>query len=107
MCSSDLPSSIGFLTEIGLGYRDFRAYWSDGTELSLTGGWFDARIGFGVDIRVARWFSLEPMVVIAGGSFDDAKWSGPGGSRNALTQYDSGAGYGTLTLVLGAHADVF
>ena len=30
------PTSTGFLAEIGLGYRDFRAYWSDGTELAMT-----------------------------------------------------------------------
>jgi hypothetical protein len=101
------PTSTGFLAEIGLGYRDFHAYWSDGTELSLTGGWFDARIGFGVDIRISPWLSLSPMVVLAGGSFDSAKWSGPGGSRNALTAYDDGAQYGTVSFVLGAHADVF
>jgi hypothetical protein len=47
------------------------------------------------------------MVVLAGGSFDKAEWSGPGGTRNALTPYDDGAQYGTVSFVLGAHADVF
>jgi hypothetical protein len=100
------PTSVGFVAEIGLGYRDFRAYWQDGTKLSMTEGWFDARIGFGAEFRLSRWLSLDPMVVLGGGSFDSAKWSGPSKSGSALTPYDSGGGYGTVTFVLGAHADV-
>jgi hypothetical protein len=100
------PSTVGFLMEIGIGYRDFRAYWSDGTKLSLTDGWLDAHIGLGADIRCSRWLSLEPMIVLGGGSFDTARWSGPHGSGNALTPLDQGGEYGVLTFQLGAHADL-
>jgi hypothetical protein len=100
------PSTVGFLMEIGIGYRDFRAYWNDGTKLSLTDGWLDAHIGIGVDIRCSRWFALSPMIVLGGGSFDTARWSGPHGSGNALTPLDQGGEYGVLTFQLGAHADI-
>jgi hypothetical protein len=93
--------------EIGLGYRDFRAYWNDGTKLSLTDGWLDARIGLGADIRINHWLSLSPMIVLSGGSFDTARWSGPGGAGNALTPLDEDGEYGTLAFQLGGHADVF
>lgn len=101
------PSRVGFLMEIGIGYRDFRAYWNDGTKLSLTDGWLDAHIGLGADFRLSRSFSLEPMIVLGGGSFDTARWSGPHGSGNALTPLDQGGEYGVLTFQLGAHADLF
>jgi hypothetical protein len=101
------PDGIGFLMEIGLGYRDFRAYWNDGTKLSLTDGWLDARIGLGADIRINHWLSLSPMIVLSGGSFDTARWSGPGGAGNALTPLDEDGEYGTLAFQLGGHADVF
>ncbi len=101
------PSGIGFLMEVGLGYRDFRAYWNDGTRLTLSDGWLDGHIGLGADIRVNRWLSLSPMIVLGGGSFDSAHWSGPGASGNALTPFDENGEYGTLTFQLGGHADVF
>jgi hypothetical protein len=100
------PSTIGFLMEIGIGYRDFRAYWNDGTKLSLTDGWLDAHVGIGADFRVSRSLSLSPMIVLGGGSFDTAHWSGPHGSSNALTPLDQGGEYGVLSFQLGAHVDV-
>jgi len=100
------PTGIGFLMEIGLGYRDFRAYWNDGTRLTMTDGWLDAHIGLGADIRVNPWLSLSPMIVLGGGSFDTARWSGPNASGDALTPLDEGGEYGVLTFQLGAHVDV-
>jgi len=100
------PGSVGFAMEIALGYRDFRAYWSDGTELAMTNGFLDARLGLGVDIRVNRWFSLSPMVVLGGGSFGSARWSGPGGTHDAQTSLDQNGEYGTFALELGGHFDV-
>jgi hypothetical protein len=100
------PNGIGFLMEIGLGYRQFTAYWNDGTRLSLSDGWLDAHIGLGADIRVSRWLSLSPMIVLGGGSFDTARWSGPHGSSDALGPLDEGGEYGVLSFQLGAHADI-
>ncbi len=100
------PTSVGFLMEIALGYRDFRAYWDDGTKLTLSGGWLDARIGLGADIRINRWLSLSPMIVLGGGSFSRARWSGPSIVGDALDPLDESGEYGTLSFQLGAHADV-
>jgi hypothetical protein len=97
------PDGLGFLLEIGLGYRDFRAYWSDGTKLTLSDSIPDGRIGLGADIRVNKWLSLEPMVVFGGGSFTTLEWS----THRALGAYDQQGSYGTFALQLGAHADVF
>jgi hypothetical protein len=59
-----------------LGYRDFHAHWANGTELHLTDGWLDGRLGLGADIRLARWLSLSPMATIGGGSFGTVEWKG-------------------------------
>jgi hypothetical protein len=101
------PTGVGFLLEIGLGYRQFSAYWNDGTRLSMTNGWLDAHMGLGADIRMNRWLSLSPMLVLGGGSFNDATWSGPHERGSALGPADQNGGYGTLSFVLGGHADVF
>ena len=101
------PSRVGFVVEIGLGYRQFTAYWNDGTRLAMSDGWLDAHLGLGADIRMNRWLSLSPMMVLGGGSFGDAKWSGPGGTGNALGPLDQNGEYGTLSFVLAAHADLF
>src|ERR1041385_3725905 len=104
---STQPNTVGFLLEIGLGYRDFRAYWSDGTGLVMNDTFFDARIGLGVDIRVNKWLSLSPMVVFGEGSFQSARFSSPAGGHGALTALDQDGEYGTFSLQIGAHADVF
>ncbi len=98
------PDSVGFLLEVAFGYRDFHAYWSDGTELTLKDA-FDSRIGLGADIRLNPTFTLEPMVVLGGGTFHTARWSGPRGSADALGPLDDLGNYGTLTLQLGFHLD--
>jgi hypothetical protein len=101
------PGSLGFAMEIALGYRDFHAHWSDGTELALTDGIIDARLGLGADIRVNRWLSLSPMLVLGGGSFQSTRWSGPAGSHDAQTSFDEPGEYGTFALQLGGHVDVY
>jgi hypothetical protein len=101
------PSSFGLLLELGLGYREFRASWNDGTELSFTGGWLDARIGVGADVRVNKYFSLSPMLVFGGGTFGKATWSGPGRSGgDALGDRDALGQYGTFSAQLGGHFDI-
>jgi hypothetical protein len=104
---STQPDTVGFLLEIGVGYRTFDAYWADGTQLSLRDTFFDGRIGLGADIRVNKWLSLSPMVVFGGGAFTSGEFSGPSVSGNAYTPFDQEGQYGTLALQLGAHADVF
>lgn len=101
------PDGLGFLLEIGVGYRDFHAYWADGTELALTDSIFDGHIGLGADIRVNKWLSLEPMVVFGGGSFTTIEFNGGTNQGHGMTAYDQEAQYGTFSVQIGAHADVF
>jgi hypothetical protein len=104
--SSD-ADHVGFLTEIDLGYRRFRAVWADGTELQLTQAPLEFRIGLGADIRVTPLFSLSPMVTLGAGSFGKAEWVSPNGTTtDAQTQNDAGAGHGWVTFQLGGHFDI-
>ena len=48
--------SIGVLTELALGYRQARAKWEDGSELQMTGGVLEGRIGVGADVRLSPVF---------------------------------------------------
>jgi hypothetical protein len=104
--SSD-ADRVGFLTEIDLGYRRFRAVWADGTELQFTQAPLEFRIGLGADIRLGPWFSLSPMVTLGAGVFGDAEAVAPDGSRsNVLNPNDENGGHGWLTLQLGGHFDL-
>jgi hypothetical protein len=100
------PDSVGFLLEVGLGYRTFDAYWADSTQLSLSGTFFEARIGVGADIRVNKWLSLSPLVAFSEGSFTSGSYSGPA-SYSAFTTFDQNGSYDTFSVQLGAHADIF
>jgi hypothetical protein len=104
---STYPDGVGLLIEVGLGYRTFKAYWADGTDLSLDGTFFEGRIGAGVDIRVSKWLSLSPMVVFSQGSFTSAEFSSTRAHYSGFTPYDQQGQYNTFSLQLGAHADVF
>ncbi|MBX3131009.1 MAG: hypothetical protein KF718_30095 [Polyangiaceae bacterium] len=105
--SSD-PNTVGFLTEINLGFRRFRSIWDSGAELRMTEAPLEFRIGFGADIRLGPAFSLSPMVTLGAGSFGDAEWLNPDGSTSSATAPgDGAAGHGWLTLHLGGHFDLF
>lgn len=104
--SSD-PDRVGFLAEIVIGYRRFVAHWSDGTELEVTDGLFDARIGLGADIRISPSFSLSPLLTLGSGVFQEATFNGPDGSQDARSPLDENAQYGTFTIGLGGHFDIY
>jgi hypothetical protein len=104
---SSNPDKVGFLTEVAIGYRRFRAVWDDGTELRLTNAPFEARIGLGADIRMSRLFSLSPLLTLGVGSFADAEWLNPDGTTQAATgPLDARAGHGWITLGIGGHMDI-
>jgi hypothetical protein len=104
---STQPDTVGFLLEIGLGYRTFKAYWTDGTELSMGDTFFEGRLGIGIDIRLSKWMALSPMLVFSQGSFTSAQFSGPTAHYSGYTPYDQNGQYDTFSVQLGAHADVF
>jgi len=104
--SSD-ADSVGFLTEINLGYRRFHALWSDGSELQLTNSPFEFRIGIGADIRIGRGFSLSPMATVGAGGFGTVKRIGPNGAKQAVDPpVDETGGHAWATLQLGGHFDI-
>lgn len=104
--SSD-PDEVGFLTEISLGFRRFRAAWANGNELELSQSPFEMRIGLGADIRLTEFFSLSPMVTVGGGYFGEAKYIIDGEEVDARTRFDESTGHGWVTLHIGGHFDVF
>lgn len=104
---SSNPNKVGFLTEINLGYRRFRATWDSGAELRMTEAPLEFRLGLGADIRLTRFFSLSPLVTLGAGSFGSAEWLNPNGSTSdAFTRGDHAAGHGWVTFQLGAHFDI-
>lgn len=104
--SSD-PDRVGFLSELSLGYRRARSQWDDGTTLELTQGLFEARLGFGADIRISPKFSLSPMLTFGVGLFGSAELvDSDGASVNLIDPDYDQDGHGWFTLQLGAHFDL-
>ncbi len=104
--SSD-PDSIGFLTEVSLGYRRFHAVWGDGSELQLTNAPFEFRVGLGADIRISRGLSISPMATVGAGGFGTVRRIGPKGAKEAVDPpADQAAGHAWATLQLGGHFDI-
>ena len=104
--SSD-PDKVGFLTEIALGARRFRATYANGAELRMTDAPFEARLGLGADIRISPAFTLSPLLTVGVGAFGDAEFVLPDGSSvSATNDTDARTSHGWLTLQLGAHFDI-
>jgi hypothetical protein len=100
--------SIGVLTELALGYRQARAKWEDGSELQMTGGVLEGRIGIGADVRLSPVFSLQPIVAVGVGSFDRMKHVAPGGgSYDLIGPNDATASHGWVTFSVAGSADLF
>lgn len=105
---SSNPDRVGFLTELALGFRRFRAVYADGSEDQLTNAPFEFRAGIGVDLRLSSLVTLEPMLTLGAGAFGDAQHVGPNGSSSSLTGVDDRqAGHAWATFQLGAHFDLF
>ncbi|HEY8947063.1 MAG TPA: hypothetical protein VIM73_22620 [Polyangiaceae bacterium] len=104
--SSD-ADEIGFLSEIALGYRRARTRWEDGSELQLSSGLLEARLGLGADIRFNEFFALSPLLTFGVGTFSDVVIVEPDGSESdQLTRLDDLDGHGWISLQLGAHFDL-
>jgi hypothetical protein len=104
--SSD-PDKVGFLTEIDLGWRRFRARWEDGTELQMTEAPLEFRLGLGADIRVSPIFTISPLVTLGLGAFGSAEWVSPSGQKtDAFADGDEAAGHGWVTFQIGGHFDI-
>lgn len=101
---SSHPNETGLALEIALGFRSFQARYEDGSRLSLLSP-IEARMGVGADVRVARNFTVSPMLQISNGSFLTMHLDQPGLPRQSLLQYE--AAHGTLGLAIGGHFDLF
>lgn len=105
--SSD-ADTIGFVTELALGYRQARTTWEDGTEMRFTDAWLEGRIGFGASIRLSPMLSITPMLTLGVGSFGDIDRVYPdGASANVVHAADAADSHGWLTLGIGGHVDLF
>jgi hypothetical protein len=104
--SSD-PNKIGFLTEINLGARRFRAKYANGTELQFTQDVpLELRLGLGADIRLSRLFSLSPLITLGIGRFDTIEIVQDGDTQDLMAGDDELASHGWLTFQIGGHFDV-
>jgi hypothetical protein len=99
---------FGLSTEIALGYRQARAKWEDGSELLMTGGAFESRIGIGADLRLSPLLSVSPMLELGIGSFDRVRRVVPGGgSYDVLGPYDAVGSHGWWMFSIGGWVDLF
>jgi len=104
--SSD-PDKVGFLTEINLGARRFKAEYANDTELQFSEDVpLELRLGLGADIRFSRLFSLSPMVTLGIGRFDTIELVQDGNTRDLMSDADEFASHGWLTFQIGGHFDV-
>jgi hypothetical protein len=104
--SSD-ADRVGFLSEIALGYRRARSEWDDGSTLELTQGLFEARPGFGADIRISPKFALSPMLTFGVGLFGKVALVDQAGvAQNVLQGDNDQDGHAWLSLQIGGHFDL-
>ena len=99
---------LGVFTELALGYRQARARSDDGSELQMTGGAFEGRIGLGLDWRLSELFSVQPILEAGAGSFSRIKRVLPGGgSYDLIGPNDLTATHGWFAVSIGGSVDLF
>ena len=96
------PDATGLVVDLGLGYRWFKETWTSGTEINME-GFGDFRLGFGVDTRINRSFSISPMLMFSSGTFNDRRITLPNVKEQPLPGY--AGSHGTFTLSVGGHFD--
>jgi hypothetical protein len=99
---SSRPDSVGFVVDLGIGYRWFREEWAAGS-VKLA-GFGEFRAGFGADIRIARTFSLSPLFMFSTGEFHDRTITLAGQPETEIRSYTGS--HGTVTLTVGGHFDL-
>ena len=100
------PDSVGFITELAVGYRRARAKY-DGSEIQFTDAPFEARLGLGAEFRVNRFFALTPMFTLGVGSFGKIERASRNGVADQMQQFDQADGHAWATFTLGGNFDVF
>lgn len=98
---------IGLVTEVAVGYRQARANWADGSELRMTGGVLEGRLGVGADIRLSPTFTVSPLLELGVGSFDRVRRVIPGvGSYDLIGANDGSGSHGWVMFGVGGYADL-
>ena len=98
---------IGLVTEVAVGYRQARASWADGTELRMTGGVLEGRLGIGADVRVSPTFTVSPLLELGVGSFDHVRLVQPGGvGASLIGPNDAPGSHGWFMFGVGGYADL-
>jgi hypothetical protein len=93
------PEGLGFVVDAGVGYRWFRAGWTDGTSMDLSGVG-ELRLGLGADLAISQAVGISPMLTLSSGIFTDRTFLGqPIGSYNSA--------YAAAALTLAARVDIF
>lgn len=107
MRASSNPDRLAFVTEVAVGYRRARSFYTNGVEVQFTDAPFEARLGLGAELRLSRLTSLSSLVTIGVGGFGTVeKVTGDGRATPKLLPTDQGDGHGWITLSLGAHFDL-
>lgn len=101
---SSRPSTVGFLIDLGLGYRWFNEKWASGAKFDLE-GFGEFRFGLGADVRLNRLVSLTPLMSVSTGSFSSREVTLPGEGKHDIANTFSGS-HGTVTLSLGGNFDL-
>jgi hypothetical protein len=96
------PDATGLVVDVGLGYRWFSETWTSGTQIDME-GFGEFRLGFGVDTRINRFFSISPLIMFSSGTFSDRRITLPGLQSQSLPGY--AGSHGTITLSVGGHFD--
>jgi len=98
---------VGLVTEVAVGYRQARANWADGTELRMTGGVLEGRLGIGADVRLSPTFTVSPLLELGVGSFDHVRLVRPGGvSTSVIGPDDAPGSHGWFLFGVGGYADL-
>lgn len=107
MRASSDPDRIGFITEVAIGYRRARTFFTNDVEYQFTDAPFEARLGLGAEIRLSRSLSLSPLITVGVGGFGSAQAVDGSGKQRRLTgPFDEGDGHGWVTLQFGGHFDL-
>lgn len=102
------PNHTGFVTEVALGYRRARTHFEDESELQLTDGILEGRLGVGAEFRISPSFSISPLVTLGVGSFGTIEFKRNSGQKFKLTTpNDESDGHAWATFQVGGHFDLF
>jgi hypothetical protein len=107
---------IGFVGDLSVGYR--RIQISSGSSTWNASGVEVFRLGLGVDLRVQRRITISPVAMLSGGTLSDTRGNvafgpnqgdgrtGPAFTGGTSIPSNSQAGYYTVSVGCGIHADL-